>query len=122
MEVVGYCRIKKDATTGNGEHLLKFLGKTVRVIEFCVDGGVFVIANDASCLASFDKEDVVSKFECGILGEYIFPPNMDYINQIMYMTKVQNRKGGWAPILKEMIIIHSLHKGVFTDNVLWAKQ
>lgn len=122
MEVVGYCNIKKDAKTGNGASLEKFIGKTVRVMEFASDGGVLVVSNDAQGLAMFDKEDVTHKFECQEQGEYITPPGLDMIAQLVYITKVQTRKGGWAPILKQMIILHSLHKGQFTDTVLWQKQ
>lgn len=122
MDIVGYCIIRKGAKTGNGASLEKFIGETVRVMEFCSDGGVMVLSRDAQTLATFDKEDVQCKFECKENAGYIFPPDMDIIAQLVYMTKVQTRKGGLVPILKEMIILNSLHKGVFTDNLLWAKQ
>ena len=122
MEIQGYCEIKKDAKTGNGISLLNFLGKIVRVMEFDDWGGVFVIDSEGTSLATFDKCDVIRSFRCSVQGEYILPPDLDMINQLTYMARVQSRKGGWAPILKQMIIIHSLSKGTFTDTVLWQKQ
>lgn len=122
MNIVGYCEINKDATTGNGLNLESFIGKTCRVIEFSSNGGVLVVNHHGTGLAMFDKEDIGRKFECEEMGEYIFAPGMNEMTKMCYMAKVSARKGGWAPILKQMIILHSLHKGQFNDSVLWAKQ
>jgi hypothetical protein len=46
----------------------------------------------------------------------------DFIAQAVYTMKVNERKGGYAPILREMVIAASLHRGEFCDSVLWAKQ
>jgi len=122
FDPVGYCKINKDAKTGHGVNLVNFIGQVVRVMEFAADGGVLVVDNEGSSLAMFDKCDVNCSFRCSFQGEYILPPDLDIFNQMAYIAKVQNRKGGWAPILKQMIIIHSLSKGTFTDTVLWQKQ
>jgi len=122
MEVVGYCTIHRDAKTGTGMNLEKFIGKDVRVMEFAKDGGVLVISADAQSMATFDKEDVYRKFECSISGDVICPPDMNVIEQMMYHTKVITRKGGYNNILRNMVIEASLMKGKFVDGFLFAKQ
>lgn len=122
MEVQGYCEIKGNAKTGNGPKLERFIGKIVRVMEFNACGDVLVVDNESDGLAQFDACDVARSFRCSAQGEFILPPDLDAVNQMAYIFKVQNRKGGWAPILKQMIILHSLHKGTYTDTVLWQKQ
>lgn len=122
FEPVGYCTIKSDAKSGKAENLNKFLGKDLRVMEFDQWGGVLVISSDATELAMFDKEDVVRKFECTLMGDYIMPPKIDMLEQMIYMTRLNTRKGGYAPILKQMVIQASLMKGEFNDNFLFQKE
>lgn len=122
MDVVGYCTIKNDATSGVAQNLDKFLGKDLRVMEFDQWGGVLVISSDATELAMFDKQDVIRKFECTIMGEYIMPPKLDMIGQMAYTMRLNTRKGGYAPILKQMVIQASLMKGQFNDNFLFQKE
>lgn len=122
MDISGYCYIKKDATTGVGTKLETFIGKRCRVIEFTREGDVLVVNSEANGMATFDAKDVRTKFECTVCGDYIMPPNLNMVQQTIYMGRIQMRKGGYNNILKEMVIEASLHKGVFNDNFLWAKQ
>ena len=122
MDTVGYCTIKKDATTGKGTDIKTFLGADVRVMEFARDGGVLVVNCKATGMAMFDKEDVVRKFECGTYGEYITPPNLNPLEQMAYMTKLITRKGGFNNLVRSMVIQASLHKGKFTDDFLFQKE
>lgn len=122
MDTVGYCTIKKDAKSCKGaQHPEDFIGKDLRVFEFAEDGGVLVLNQKGTALAMFDKEDVYRKFECTVIGEYLCPPNMNVVEQMMYIAKLSSRKGGWAPILKQMLIQASLFKGQFNDNFLFQK-
>lgn len=122
MEVVGYCTIKKDATTGVGLELESFIGKDCRVIEFARDGGVMVMNSQATSIATFDKQDIYRKFECSVSGDIICPPNLNILQQIEYSAKVTFRKGGYNLLLKNMVIQMSLAKGKFTDNFLFQKE
>ena len=122
MDVVGYCLIKKDATTGAAKNIDKFIGHRVRVMEFASDGGVLVISSDASEMAMFDACDVLRKFECTDDGNFIMPPKLDIICQMAYRVKAMSRKGGYVPLLREMVIQASLHKGEFNDGFLWQNQ
>ncbi len=110
MELVGYCTIKKGATTGRGDKLDTFIGKDVRVMEFASDGGVLVVNSEATALATFDKEDIFRKFECRESGGCITPPEMNIAEQIIYSLKCIGRKGGYPPVLREMVIQASLAK------------
>jgi hypothetical protein len=70
----------------------------------------------------FDLKDTSTFFECHEEGGIICPPKMEMVERIFYMSKVMNRKGGHNPIVRSLVIGHSLHKGEFCDSVLWAKQ
>lgn len=123
MELVGYAEIKKDATTGMSAIPLDlFKGNIVRVYEFAHDGGVLVLDAKATGLATFDACDVVRKFECSEVGEYLIPPGLHFLEQHLYVAKLMSRKGGWNSLLRQMLIRASLHKGKFNDTFLFQKQ
>jgi hypothetical protein len=121
-DIVGYCEIKDGSQGISAVPLTNFYKGRVRVLEFARDGGVLVIDNEGTGIGMFEPEHISRKFECTSMGEYIMPPDLDEIDKMVYVSKVATRKGGWAPILKEMVIQASLFKGVFTDSMLWAKQ
>lgn len=94
MEEVGYCFIREDADSGIGTNLDTFINSYCRVMEFAKDGGVLVLNKQAKDMAMFDKKDVAMSFKCSVFGEVICPPDMDYIEKLLYSTKVLGRKGG----------------------------
>lgn len=125
MEIQGYCRIKKTATTGRGaKDYAPFLGETLRVMEFASDGGVMVgvmvVNAEGTALASFDKVDVERWFSCKAVGDVLVPPDLGFADQLLYYHKVTGRKGGYNRILKQMVIEASLHKGRLNDNLLFS--
>jgi hypothetical protein len=122
MEVTGYCTISKNATTGRGENLQSFIGKDCRVFEFSTDGGVLVVNSEATGVAMFDKEDVVRKFECRVVGDVLCPPQLNVVEQMVYVAKVTMRKGGYNNLLKNMVIQASLAKGKLSDDFLFQKE
>ena len=123
MDIVGYAKIKKAATTGQSAvDLNQFHGNICRVFEFTPSGDVLVIDNEATGLATFDKEDVECSFKCSVEGLVITPPDLDFIQKVEYSMKCLNRKGGYNDLLKNMVIHLSLSKGVFNDSILWQKQ
>ena len=81
-----------------------------------------LIDSKSTGLATFDACDVNRKFECKVIGDILTPPEMNTIEQMVYITKVQTRKGGYNNLLKQMVIQASLMKGKFTDNILFAMQ
>jgi len=122
MEVVGYCTIKKTATSGAGTEIDSFLGQDVRVMEFARDGGALVVNNKATAMAMFDKQDIYRSFECSMCGEVICPPKMSLVEQTLYVGKVMLRKGGYNNILKNMVIQASLMKGKLYDDFLFQME
>lgn len=121
----GFCTINPNATTGKGilpEFMDKFLGQICKVMEFDSEGGVLVLAVDGSALGMFDKEDVLNSFECDMQGDVILPPNLNTFEQMAYYTKLTMRLGGYGPMVRSMVIVGSLHKGVYTDGFLFQKQ
>lgn len=122
-DIVGYCLIKKDAKSFISIAKLEtFTKQACRVMEFGVDGCAMIINPEASAIATVDKEDIIAKFECSVHADFICPPNLDFTEQMMYTTKLMTRKGGYAPILRDMVIAASLHSGKFNDNFLWQNQ
>jgi hypothetical protein len=66
METIGFCIIKKDATTGKGikDNMLDtFLGKVCAIQDRNEhDGGVLVLNPENSALGMFEAEDVERYF------------------------------------------------------------
>lgn len=123
MDIVGFVDIKKDATTCKGaKNPDEFIGKTCRVMEFDRDGGALVLNPQGTALAMFDKQDIYRRFKCGYANGVVTPPDLDMMEQMMYVTKAQTRKGGYNNILCQMVIQASLMKGEFHDYLLWTKQ
>jgi hypothetical protein len=122
-KIVGFAHIKKDATTCAGAiNPEEFIGQTCAVMEFGFDDCVLVLNPQGTALASFDKEDVQRSFKCGYSAGIVTPPDLDMLNQMLYVTKAQNRKGGYNNLVRNMVIAASLSKGEFSDSFLWAKQ
>ena len=121
-DIEGYCIIKQGAKGISTIPLENFYEKRIRVLEFGHGDCVLVVNNESTALATFEKEAVKASFKCGATQTHIFPPGLDIIQQMAYISKLETRKGGWDPILKEMVIQYSLMKGEYTDNLLWQKQ
>jgi hypothetical protein len=123
MDIVGFVDIKRDATTCKGaETPDEFIGKTCPVMEFDTEGGALVLNPKGTALAMFDKQDIYRRFKCGYTNGVVTPPNLDMMEQMMYVAKAQSRKGGYNNLLSNMVIQASLMKGEFHDSMLWAKQ
>lgn len=121
--IKGFCEIKKDATTCKGAMNPKeFIGECLAVHDFGVDDCVLVLNRAGTALAMFDKEDVIKSFKCGYVDGIVTPPGLNFIEQMTYLMRVRNRKGGHSPILTQMVIQASLWANKFDDRILWAKQ
>ena len=122
-DIVGFVHINKNATTCKGaENSNEFIGKTCAVMEFGVDDCVLVLNPQSTALAMFDKEDVYRSFKCGYSNGIVTPPNLEMLEQMMYVAKAQQRKGGYNGLVRNMVIEASLMKGKFHDSFLWAMQ
>lgn len=123
MNICGFAIIKKEATTCAGaKHPEQFLGNICAIIDKGCDDSVMVLNPEGSALAMFEKEDVHTSFACKVVNGVVCPPGLGFIDETIYQMKCINRKGGYGPIVKNMVIAASLHKGTFTDSLLWAKQ
>lgn len=142
MKIKGYAIIKKgadlkyamDSQTGNifddrsEEEIQKdleeiWIGKPIRCLEINHSSkSILALSQDATKMAMFDMSDASTFFECIEEGGILCPPNMGTLERIPYMSKVINRVGGYNPIVRSLVIGSSLHKGEFTDDVLWQKQ
>lgn len=121
-KVVGYAIIKPTAQTGvSAVDIELFRGEICRVLEFS-NYGVLVVDREATGIAMFDNCDVLKHFKCKEECNVICHPDLSFHETMIYISKCMSRKGGYNNLLKQMVINISLHKGVFTDNILWQKQ
>jgi hypothetical protein len=120
-DIVGFAHINKNATTCTGaKNPNEFIGQTCAVMEFGVDDCVLVLNPQSTALAMFDKEDVYRSFKCGFSNGIITPPDLEMLEQMIYATKSQRRKGGYDRLVRNMVIEASLMKGKFEDRFLWV--
>lgn len=122
MDVVGYALLTKDANGQSAVDLSAFRGKVCRVLEFGPGGGVLVLDPGATGLASFDKQYVRSCFRCACVQDYVCPPGLNHIEQMLYVNRCLNRKGGYTRVVRDMVIAASITRGKFTDDFLWELQ
>ncbi len=122
-DIVGFVHINKNATTCKGaKNPNEFIGQTCAVMEFGDDGCVLVLNPQGTALAMFDKEDCYRSFKCGYSNGVVTPPHLANLDQMMYVLKSQQRKGGYNWLVRNMVIESSLMKGEFHDNFLWQMQ
>ena len=123
MGIVGFVNIKNNATTCKGAiNPNEFIGKTCAVMEFGHDDCVLVLDPKGNALAMFDKEDIDRQFKCKLVNGIVCPADLHILDQMLYIHKCQNRKGGYNNLVMNMVIQASLMKGEFTDSFLFQKQ
>jgi hypothetical protein len=124
MEVAGYCVVKNtaDFSMAMPDDKSTWADKPLRAVEINENtGSVLVISPCGTGMAMFDTDSLKSYFHSTEVGDVLVPPNLDLIERMIYHGLVISRNGGYSPILKQMVIMQSLHKGEFDDSVLWAK-
>lgn len=122
MSPQGYAVIKADSPGVSGVPLSNFYNDPVRVIEFARDGGVMVIDRGATGVASFDREHVVRSFKSTDCMGVLCPPGLQGVELVAYATRCLARQGGYNRTVRALVVAASLHRGEFTDSLLWAKQ
>jgi hypothetical protein len=121
MEVQGFCLLKKDADCKHAMGDPKtWQGQMMLAMEINESTKSVLVLRDAE-MGMFDLKDVRSYFKCRKQEFYLFPEGLNIIEQMAYMTHVQSRNGGYNEMCMKMVIASSLHKGEFTDTVLWTK-
>lgn len=122
-DVVGFAMISQNANAVSSISMDNFRGKNVRVLEFERHGdGALVVDNDSKGLAMFEKKDIVSSFKCSFFDNVVCPPGLNPLQQSAYSFLVKSRVGGYNNLLREMVIMASLHKRKFNDLMLWQMQ
>jgi hypothetical protein len=122
-DIVGFAHISKNATTCKGaRNPNEFISQVCPVMEFGFDGCLLVLNPQSTALAMFEKEDAYRIFKCGYYDGVITPPDLDTLNQMMYVIKAKQRKGGYNWLVRNIVIEVSLMKGQFHDSLLWAAQ
>jgi len=100
-----------------------WIGKPIRCLEINRSNkSILALSADSTKMAMFDFKDASTFFDCHEEGGIICPPDMETLERMAYMSKVISRKGGHNPIVRSLVIGHSLYKGEFNDSVLWQKQ
>lgn len=121
MEIVGYVMTNKPLTTIKGvENPEEFAGARCRVMEFDKWGGALILNPQGTALGMVDAADITHKFKCKVFSGIICPPDLNHIDQMIYVNACLNRKGGYNSLIASLVIAASLHRGEFCDSVLWA--
>lgn len=141
-DIKGYCILKSDAdltkcmhsgsndpfNNRSDEEIQKelkeiWISRRLRCLEINEDTESFLlISSDGVKIGMVDKKDVGYYFHCEEQNGIILPPNLDFMDQMVYAARAMNRKGGYNNIVKHLVIAASLHRGEFCDSILWAKQ
>lgn len=122
MEIVGFADVSETAACMGAMDPSQFRNKTCAVMEFSRDGGALVLCPDGSALAMIEPDEIKRRFECTYMNSVVCPPDLAPIAQTMYCMKVLGRRGGYAPVLRGMVIQASLMRGEFDDRMLWHNQ
>ena len=69
-------------------------------MEFGFDGSVLVLNPKSTALAMFDKTDVSSSFKCGYSNGVVTAPDLHIFEQMAYVQKAQQRKGGYDRLVR----------------------
>ncbi len=134
MGIKGYCTLKNLGSVfigypENGEEY-EDIRKTILeasylpIMDIAVDGdGLMVIEPKGRCVIDVrNMESIRSWFECEEYGGIIMPRNLNMVEKLVFWSKRTGRKGGYGAIVKQMVIMSSLHKGKFTDDFLFQNQ
>ena len=124
MEVAGYCVVKNtaDFSMAMPDDKSQWVNKPLRALEINEEArSVLVVSPCGAGIAMFDMDSLKSYFHSVEIGGVLLPKNLDMMERTMYHGLVISRNGGYNHLLKQMVIMQSLHKGEFDDSVLWAK-
>jgi len=122
-DIEGYVFISQSAKIVSVAPDSHFQGKVCRVIDWGCDNSALVLNNETTAMAMIESEDIISLFKCSIINNLVVAePNISLLDSMIYYDKCMNRKGGYNSIVQQLVIGASLHKGVFTDSLLWQKE
>lgn len=126
MKSIGFCTISPKAK-GRGIQdfqMTSFLGKICQIQDLNDDGDILALNETGTALGMFEKHEIINYFlcDCSSMQGVILPPNLEFFDKMQYYNKLTSRKGGYNNIIKQMVIIASLHKGQYTDAFLFQKE
>jgi hypothetical protein len=79
------------------------------------------VENVPPCLVDVrDMSDVARYFLCEEVCGVICPPNLTELQKIGFRMSRLTRKGGYNNLIRNMVIVASLHKGEFNDDFLFT--
>lgn len=122
MYSIGFCTVSPKAN-GKGikeEQKTSFNGKICQIQEISDDGSMLVLNETGTALGMFEKDEILNHFLCDLsYSGFVLPPKLGFLNKMLYVNKLTQRKGGYNNLLKQMVIVSSLHKGEYNDNFLF---
>lgn len=123
-DVNGYAMIASKIKGPSPVPLEEFQNKICRVLDWATDdeGGALIINAQSTGIVMVEPEEVLYSFKCGQSGDVVTPPDLDGMASMMYVGRALSRKGGYSPMVRQLVIAASLHRGEFCDSLLWSKQ
>lgn len=121
MDLKGYCTIKPGAQPTHCMGQPKdYYEVPLRVLDWGVDGSALVVTPAGNQMGDFPPEAIARSFRCTEVGHVLCPPDLDPVARMVYVSRCMGRKGGYNQTLRNMVVVASLQKGVFTDSFLWT--
>jgi len=79
-----------------------------------------MLHSELAGMGMFDYKDILMKFKCTVVGEYILPPNLTFEQEMIELSKRQDIPYG--KFERALVISQSLIGGVFNDSFLFKKK
>lgn len=121
MDLQGFAMVKDSANFQNVMGDKKgWLGNPIMALELNDRTNSALLLNGVN-MGMFDYGDLLSSFKCDKVGDVLVPIGLSEIDKMLYQGLVIGRNGGYNNIVRNMVIMASLHKGKFSDSLLWQK-
>lgn len=98
------------------------LEQPLPIMDIGVGGSGFLVFDPKGrCLIDIQSMDSVkSYFLCKEFSGVVMPHDYNDVQTLNYAVKCLSRKGGYSNLIRQMVILTSLHSGRFDDRFLWS--
>jgi hypothetical protein len=121
MELQGFAMVSDSADFKNVMGTKEdWIGKPIMALELNDRTKSALLLNGTN-MGMFDYDDLIAHFQCQMVGDVLVPVGLNEIDKMLYHGLVIGRNGGYNTMVRQMVIMSSLHRREFSDNILWQK-